>query len=538
MFIKSQTITEFRLFHNKDFKFGKNITAIAGHNATGKSTILALLGHCGELTKHKPILQPSFRSELSEIIKFSSSHDKVISSIGTLYFEDYKEDDLINSPPELSYRSSWQDNKTRYRIIPKKTPTRKTEKKLSWPTLYLGLSRLYPVGESTEANKIAMQKLDEVNKELFVQEYKKILSLFETPKGVTAISLAETSKKNSIGINTDTYDYLCNSAGQDNLGQILMAAISFRRLKEQMGDNWNGGILLIDELDTTLHPVAQNKLVDFLYKQSKEIGIQIIFTTHSLNLLQYLSEKILYNNSDSCNPYELIYISTANNELAVMQNPEYETIYYDMMAVYTADTFYHNKIPIYSEDDEARYLINKLVSKYKHQYKDIKVNLGHEQLLALLVSDFNNYKRSIFIFDGDVEDSKLSSYSRKLGIQKFTNVIKLPGTKRPEEIIWDYIDNLPSDHSFWVGSFQSGRTKRNLDMHGPMSSDYSGFTKDRDKFKKWFNDNSALIDDVIEYWIVDNPEITNQFEINFVNAFNNVAQLSRLPKIAMAKAEN
>ena len=36
-----------------------------------------------------------------------------------------------------------------------------------------------------------------------------------------------------------------------------------------MGNGQSGGLLLIDELDATLHPSAQNKLVEYLYKAAE-----------------------------------------------------------------------------------------------------------------------------------------------------------------------------------------------------------------------------------------------------------------------------
>jgi len=59
--------------------------------------------------------------------------------------------------------------------------------------------------------------------------------------------------------------------------------------------------LLIDELDATLHPIAQNKLVDYLYEHAKKLKIQIVFTTHSLSMLEYISQKTKYNDETKYN---------------------------------------------------------------------------------------------------------------------------------------------------------------------------------------------------------------------------------------------
>lgn len=537
MIITKLHIKKFRSFYEKDFKLGSKITAIAGLNATGKSTLLALLGHCGEYKKQKTLFQTSFRTDLSEIIKFSPNHDTKIPLIGTLYFENIAEGQEDAFPKELSYRSTWQKG-PRYRIIPKRTATR-NESKLSWPTLYLGLSRLYPIGESTGINeKKIPNDFDEIDKTMLFSEYQEILSLNDIPTEFKAASLEETSKKTATGINTITYDYICNSAGQDNLGQIIMAIISFRKLKMKMEDNWNGGLLLIDEMDATLHPIAQNRLVNFLYKQSKEIGIQVIFTTHSLSLLEYINSKTQHNVPEAMNNFELIYLSTANDDLTVFQNPEYEVIYNDMMVTYDILAINSKKVAVFSEDGEARYFINKILESYLNRLNLLDVSLGNEQLLKLLISDFYNFQKYLFVFDGDVTEEKIKAYAKRHSLDKFKNIIRLPGNKRPEEEIWDYISNLPSEHPFWEGSFLTGRTKRNIIENGPYSTDYSGYTEERDKYKKWFNKNILMVDDAVPFWLNDNKEKINIFIDSFIETFNNVAKLKHIPKITMAKSLN
>jgi len=128
MIITSLHIEDFRLFHKHDLKIGKYVTAIAGFNTTGKSTILGLLGHCGQLRGHRPLLHSRFRTELSEILKFSRKYDDTIDT--TISFGDMPTTSHINYPSSLSYRSSWQkypDGSPRYRILPKRTKYWKSE---------------------------------------------------------------------------------------------------------------------------------------------------------------------------------------------------------------------------------------------------------------------------------------------------------------------------------------------------------------------------------------------------------------------------
>ncbi|UZQ86919.1 ATP-binding protein [Thermoclostridium stercorarium] len=166
----------------------------------------------------------------------------------------------------------------------------------------------------------------------------------------------EATKKRFFCVNTDKYDYLCNSAGQDNLGQILTAVLSFKRLKSSLTP-WPGGLLLIDEVDATLHPSAQNKLFDLLFEMSRELDIQIIFTTHSLSLLSYIYSRI-ESNSEYRTNVNIIYLTTANIELEVITNPHWDVIYNDMQITSLFDN--NEKISVYTEDAEAIWFLKKL----------------------------------------------------------------------------------------------------------------------------------------------------------------------------------
>lgn len=69
------------------------------------------------------------------------------------------------------------------------------------------------------------------------------------------------------------------SVGQDNIGYIVSALVDFY-LHKQRTENYNGGILCIDEIDASLHPNAQLRLFDLLDRLSEELELQIFVTTH------------------------------------------------------------------------------------------------------------------------------------------------------------------------------------------------------------------------------------------------------------------
>lgn len=293
--IKNLHIDHFRAMNDFDIPLGTVLTAIAGQNATGKSTLLGIIGNTFQLPQKngKTVLGTAFKTEFSEILNGSKEKDSP-GIIGAIEVDNISE--LQKHVPAKAYlRVAWQKEKgkDRFRVIPKRyyedgySPTKSNydERKYTLPSYYLGLSRLYPVGE-TDQEKIGHSNLRLSQDEFtwYTYNYNHILDLNEQ---IELLNQVKINQKQSIGITTATYDYLTNSAGQDNLGQILMALLSYKRLKQNYTQNnqvWDGGILLIDEIDATLHPSAKEKLIKLLYSEAKELEIQVVFTTHSLTI--------------------------------------------------------------------------------------------------------------------------------------------------------------------------------------------------------------------------------------------------------------
>lgn len=534
MKIKNLYIREFRAFKDTLYPLGQRITVIAGHNATGKSTILAVLGHCGELKKYRPLIKRNFRADLGDIIKFSREHDVNISEATTVCFYEQGKGVSKDYPEEISFRTRWDEDPIRYRFIPKKTKKRNSYAKATWPTLYLGLSRLYPIGESAIVSEGKIDKsLTQEDLMGLYSDYLHILSLegapAHVPSGIGNVRLSEGINKNAFGMITPVYDHWANSAGQDNLSQILLGVLSFKKLKETLQDDWEGGLLLIDELDATLHPSAQIRLVEHLDRNAKDLGIQIVFTTHSLTLLERVSDKVHSNTDDQPNEWELIYLTTANGSLQYLPNPQYETIYYDMQNILGESALFR-KVPIYFEDDEARFFFKKLVHDYLSRVKIVETSLGCDQLLKLASEDFSYFSSALLVLDGDVENQKITELSR-IVCAEVRNIIKLPTDKSPEELIWAYLDEMDKNHPFLIGGQGVGRSKRNIHDCGPYSNKYAHKTKVREKFKDWFRDNRSLIDDLFDFWIKDNPEAVDAFREEYIRAYNFVAVKMHLPKL-------
>lgn len=512
--IKSIHIKNFRLFNNKKIILGKYLTFIAGMNGTGKSTILGLLGNSCELKLGRS-KNNIYRMEFSETLKGSIKYDPSGKDKYTVTFDD---NDYRH------FRVTWQDHKKRFRVIPYKNDTnnKRIESKKEWPVIYLGLSRLFPIGESKDEG-IANNdiKLTDEENHWFIKNYTEILSSYnENIQAINSIKISETNKKNGVGIFTDKYDFLTNSAGQDNVGQILYALILFKRLQQNSSINYTGGLLLIDEIDATLHPLAQNKLIDLLINECTQLNIQVVCTTHSTSLLKHICPIIKHHPADDVGGnIELVYLTNENRQLETRRNSTYNEIEHGLLMPLLSANEYN--IKIYSEDDEARWFIRNLLGKYSNVIDILNISLGWKNLIYLYKGDIEYFCNTVIVFDGDVTQESIDSQIRDIN-PKPVNMIMLPGDKRPEEVIYDYLLSLQSNHAYWTRATDVNLSWNYLNEHTPSS--YKGDSAAQ--FKKWFNDHRAYFDstNLFKYWLSDNQSIAKQFIGRFIGAYNIIAQ--------------
>ena len=97
--------------------------------------------------------------------------------------------------------------------------------------IYLGLKRLYPIAELENKDLNAENNLlSKEEKKDFIKDYKKILNI-QSSLEVDKI-LNKKNTKNSILVKGEDFGGITNSSGQDNIGQILGAIYSYKRLKK------------------------------------------------------------------------------------------------------------------------------------------------------------------------------------------------------------------------------------------------------------------------------------------------------------------
>lgn len=515
------SLGDFRLFNGTEIFIGGKLTAIAGNNGTGKSTILGLLANSSALKKKKSLLDKPYRGEFSELFSADKEHDPTGQRVRLEYEE-------RGTPHVAEFRTAWQSG-DRFRIIPRRQRPdgSRTESKVESPVIYLGLSRLYPVGEATsDVTARSYRWKDSTDGEWFNANYARILSIHDEIRAVSSLSISGMSSKKGTGVRTDSYGPIANSAGQDNLGQILLAVLSLKKLRIEMGDTWDGGMLLIDEVDAALHPAAQLRLAKLLLDEARSTGFQTVFTTHSTVLLEELSGKNQHNPTDAPGDIEVAYLSVANGSLRAVRNPTWETLHNGLYV--TNPALNSARVGVFSEDAEARWLVNGILDAVRPDVLDkvdlLDASLGCRQILSLYTSDFAYFRNRIVILDGDVSEDTIAESVPPALLKSGGNVLRLPGVRRPESIIWEYLAARPKDDStLWADLEAVGITWESL-VESPPNILFPG-EDERSRYKRWLKKYERLFDRarVIQHWVIDNPQEAKRFVDDFIGAYNNVA---------------
>lgn len=508
MKITSVDILKFRGFRDVSFQIGSRLTAIAGQNGTQKSTLLGIITQCFTISKDNPMVDErplcggSYRSAFSEKFRLSPIFDKPKEHEWTIHFD---------SLPDFTIESISRSEKNTIRFW-KKGSKQRDEGYIQYPVIFLSMKRLIPIAESHVKEESTIQF-----SEAELVEIKRLHNLILlTDSNIQSVPLLSAPEKVSLGINTDQYDWNQNSMGQDNVGKIILALLSFKRLKEKYPNDYQGGILAIDEVDATMYPASQVRLLKILEQYASDLDLQILFTTHSLSLLKAFDELV---NVCNANPKRvshtsLIYLRKLDNTICPEKNADYASIVRNLMVVADKKKT-TNKIVVYTEDKETICFAKALLKRKSQQLEFIDATFSSNMLIELSVKrrvPAFQKPRSLIILDGDVRGNK--------NLKKAENILLLPGEQSPERLIAKYLHELSDTSSIW-NDLGIGYTKQ------VCFRDYSFelILSNREAAKKWFNAN-------LDYWgrcavRVINPmlrDTMNGQREEFINEFDKMLQ--------------
>lgn len=519
--IKSIRIKKYKKFKDITLTMSPEVNAISGTNGTCKTSLLHIISNSFQSVKKTDkrlkntiglstlnIANDTVNPKMESLTRGDKLYNDPGNGLkGPLYSVEY-----LNGT-KLNFRRHNSSKNGRYAIKPKYQKGM-NESLPSIPVVYLGLSRLVPYGEFKNDDEI--KKIGKNIPKNCQQE------LSELYKSFTHYDISETSlqhmgtiktraefQSNENGIDSNTI-----SAGEDNLYIILLALETLKYYYDSLNKHQDiESILLIDELDATLHPAYQIKLINIIRKYSKEYKIQVFFTTHSMTLI----ENVLKFKDN------LLYFVDNVTSAYLMPEPDIYKIKMHLSSLTKEDIYYDKVIPVFSEDTEARVLIDMLLDYFEENDKEFKglkrlfhfvnVNLGADNLESIFkdLKLLRSNMKAICILDGD-HDSNLSN-----------NIMTLPGYSgsekknlSPEKLLFDYADYLyqNDDDSFWLNDallgIGYGKIKYCDDIKSEIDKFSSNNRKDREQYKKLFNKNLSFMKLLFKRWLNDE---SNQKEI-------------------------
>lgn len=503
--LKEIVIHKYRGFKDVSFKIGSHLTVIAGQNGTQKTTLLGMLTQMFTLDPKspmggdKPLIGGNYRSDFINKFKFSPTFDKAGDHEWTLRLE---------GMDDFTAVSIWRDKKKGTIRFWQKGTHEAGSGYIQYPVLYLSLRRLFPLGEDSMVDESHDVELTESEKKAYKIFHDDVL--FNVYDEVRPLYL-KGSEKQTIGMNTPTYDWRANSAGQDNLGKIVLALYSFKRLKEKFPNDYKGGILAIDELDTTLFPASQIKILKSLMSYAGKLKVQIIFTTHSLTLIKEackLQEECESKKARK-GQVNMVFLIREDNHIAIKEHIGYGTIENNLCVSLAEKP--NTKVNVYTEDNEGwLFVYNMVPSKYKSIIKHVKAKLGCSEYINLIEAKITSFypPEGLVVLDGDVDKNEHYNHVAK-------NVLLLPGTKSPEQLVADWINGLSDTDPFWK-TINASYTRQFC------FRDYHYYElANREKAKAWFQSQctkevwGTTAHKLMKFW-----KNAHQEEVNaFVDAF-------------------
>ena len=377
-FLQMVQIEGLRGWTGQAVEFNFPVLAIVGENGSGKSTLMKVAACVYDNKEKEKRFYPS--------AFFVETHWDKIQGVRI----DFR---VKRGPNVESFRVTKPTARWR---VPENGPKREV--------FLLDIARTLPLDASAGYAKIARSAASEVESAEISDAFRERLSHVLGRNYTKArFATSDVDKKRAVGLLEREWGELSQfhqGAGED-------ATLDLFRTLQGLPEN---SLLLIDEVEASLHPRAQRRLVRFLLWLSRQRRIQVILSTHSPYVLQELPQEA---------------------RILLLPGPQGLSIVYGVSAEFAMsrlDDEVHPEAHVFVEDREAETLLREILASDEETAKllqRIAINpVGPANVVAMLGGLGKAGKlpyKSLAVVDGDHSDP---------------NCHQLPGAVAPERMIY------------------------------------------------------------------------------------------------------
>jgi predicted ATPase len=378
-FLERIEISGLRGWQGQSVHFNFPVTAIVGENGAGKSTVLKVAAAAYERTKETGYYPSDF---------FLDTHWDTLSNI------------------ELGYQVKIGQNTASFKI---KKPTKRwsfPEKRFNRRIYWFDVARTLPLDATAGYAKVARLAAGEKSTEALTDEYRVKLSYILGREYQDArFATPDSNEKRSVGLLRRDFGEISQfhqGAGEDT-------ALDLMRSLQEVPQN---SLIIIDEVEASLHPKAQRRLTNFLIELSREKRAQIIVSTHSPYVLEELPPQARV----------LLLPTSVGPNVIYGASPEFSLTKLDDLA--------HPEAFLYVEDKFAEIWVREILAVHAEgstilaRVKISSVGPANVvEIMGKLASEGKLHQKGLGVLDGD-QDLK-------------EGCISLPGTQAPERVVFE-----------------------------------------------------------------------------------------------------
>ena len=351
------------------------ITAVVGENGVGKSTILQAVAAC-------------FRGD-----HFASD-----------FFPDTPWEQVRNAEIRASIREGPTSGSSETGVRKPTERWRGNEERKERDVEYIDLRRIQPIGARTGYARMAKREVKETSFEAFgaeiIERFSRIMGR-DYSLAKLSITDADDTRKVPVVTTSGGQSY---SGFHSGAGEIAMAELLPRKVNKY-------SILLIDEVETSLHPRTQRRLLRDLAMLCRNLELQCILTTHSPYIL------------DELPPEGRIYLMDSDGQKKIISGVS------PAFAMTKMDDEIYPEADVYTEDERSGTLVNEIVTRSSQRdlilrYQVIPYGTANVGRALGLMSKERRFPRpSIVFLDGDQANSD--------------GCVLLPGGDAPERVVFE-----------------------------------------------------------------------------------------------------